>query len=186
LPLENNPHRNAYIEFPQYYLFPRRDELPSFDDLIASRDRVIERHPHLRIVGAHLGSLDHDVAEIARRMDRYPNFAVDTSARLYGLSFQDRQTVREFFIAYQDRILFGTDVDQEQPQSGVSPEERNRTLHALREAFQIAAGYFGSDQVVAIRERRVQGLGLPAEVLANLYRDNARSWYPALAADFAD
>ena len=183
LPLESNPYRNAYIQFPQYHLYHRRGELPTYAELIGSRDRVIERHPRLRIVGAHLGSMDHDVAEIARRFDRYPNFAVDTSARLYGLSMQDRQAVRRFFIDYQDRILFGTDVDIEQPQSTMPPEEQCRSRQTLHEAFQTATAFFGSDEVVAIRERRVQGLALPAEVMAKLCRDNASRWYPAMAVD---
>ena len=180
LPLEGNRLRAALDEFPQYHLYPRRHQLPSYEALIASRDRVIERHPNLRIVGAHLGSLDYDVAEIARRMDRYPNFAVDTSARLYSLSLHSREVVRQFITDYSDRVLFGTDVDLERAQSTLSPEEQERDLRSVRELFQSAFDYFGSNDMVKVRYHQVQGLDLPAEVLQKLFSDNARRWYPDL------
>jgi len=40
------------------------------------------------VIGAHLGSPDHDVDEIAWRLDRYPSFSVDTSARTADLARQ--------------------------------------------------------------------------------------------------
>ena len=59
----------------------------------------------------------------SRRLDRYPNLAVDISARLGDLAFQDSAKVRDFFLAYQDRILFGTDVVMRQRPSTMSEEK---------------------------------------------------------------
>ncbi|HXF62214.1 MAG TPA: amidohydrolase family protein, partial [Caldilineaceae bacterium] len=75
------PHYNYYRDNPQWHMYNRPD-MPSHAELIAARDRVLEKHPNLRIVGAHLASLEYDVDEVAARLDRYPNFAVDMSARL--------------------------------------------------------------------------------------------------------
>ena len=48
---------------------------------------------------------------MARRFDRYPNFAVDTAARVPYFMMQPRDKVRAFLIKYQDRILYGTDLE---------------------------------------------------------------------------
>ena len=181
-PLDGNPYRDVYVREPELHLYGRAG-LPPYGELIASRDRVLARHPDLRVVGAHLGSLEHDVAEIASRMDRHPNFAVDTSARLFSLALQPRQAVRQFLIAYQDRVLFGSDVVAEQPLSTLAPAEREQARRLLREAFESARAFFGSGNEVMIRGRKTQGLELPAEVLDRLFSANARRWYPALNAE---
>lgn len=180
LPLEGNPHRPALEAFPQYHLYPRRHLLPSYEALIASRDRVIERHPDLRIVGAHLGSLDHDLDGIARRLDRHPNFAIDVSARLYSLSLHPAEAVRRLILNHQDRIIYGTDVDLETPESARTPEEQARDLQSVREALRMAFDYFGSEGLVTVRYHQAQGLNLPGEVLRKLFAENARRWYPDL------
>ena len=71
---------------------------------------MLAAHPKLRVIGCHLGSMEHDVDEIAKRLDRYPNFAVDTAARVVNLMAQPREKVRAFLIKYQDRVLWGTDL----------------------------------------------------------------------------
>ena len=70
-------------------------------------------HPKLRFVGAHLGSLEYDVDRIAAFLDRYPNANVDMAARMSQLQYQSVRNydkVRNFFIKYQDRLLYGTDL----------------------------------------------------------------------------
>jgi predicted TIM-barrel fold metal-dependent hydrolase len=61
------------------YLHPER---PSKESILAARDHMVQHHPKLRVVGAHLGSMEDDVNEIAKRFDAYPNVAVDTAARV--------------------------------------------------------------------------------------------------------
>ena len=88
LPLDpQSVHYGYYSKNPEWHLYGRAG-FPSHDELIASRDRLLERHPRLTVIGAHLGSLEHDIDEIARRFDRYPNFHVDCSARTADLTRQ--------------------------------------------------------------------------------------------------
>jgi hypothetical protein len=54
----------------------------------------------MRYVGAHLASLEFDVAELAMRMDMYPNFAVEIGGRTRYLMWQAHGKVRAFFIKY--------------------------------------------------------------------------------------
>lgn len=174
-----NAHQGYYWEHPEWYMYNQRDH-PSHQDIIFARDRVLTHHPNLMVVGAHLGSLEYDVNEIATRLDHYPNFAVDTSARLHDLAYQDREVVREFFITYQDRILFGTDIVQREPQSELSEGERQHNLSQLQNRYQVDLTYFESDKKVLIRSREVQGLALPSAVLQKFYTTNAERWYPGI------
>ena len=67
------------------------------------------RYPKLRVVGCHLGSDEDDLARLARRLDAYPNFAVDTAARVRYFARGDRDQARQFLTHYQDRVLYATD-----------------------------------------------------------------------------
>jgi predicted TIM-barrel fold metal-dependent hydrolase len=153
----------------------------SHQALIDARDQVLARHPDLKVVGAHLGSLEYDVREIAKRLDRYPNFAVDSSARLHDLVYQDPEIVRRFFVDHQDRILFGTDiVTRRKSLSAMPATERQGVLQRIEARYRSEFAYLESDQVVTLRDHEVQGLGLPGSVLEKLYHSNAEAWYPGL------
>ena len=176
---ENNPHYGYYSNNPQWHMY-NKPEFPSHQRLMDARDHVLEKHPNLRIVGAHLGSLEYDVDEVAARFDRYPNFAVDISARLGDMALQDSAKVRQFLINYPDRVLFGTDVVMRQDLSAMSEEERSQKLESLRQTYQTHFAYFESDQMVQVRRRQVQGLGLSPDNLEKFYTTNAQNWYPGL------
>jgi predicted TIM-barrel fold metal-dependent hydrolase len=157
-----------------------KDQFPSHAALMAARDQVLAKHPKLRMIGAHLGSLEYDVDEVAARLDRYPNFAVDISARLSDLAIQDSAKVRDFFTNYQDRILFGTDVVMRQAPSALPPAERDNALNALRQTYEMHLAYLEATGPVQVRTYATQGLALPATVLDQIYRQNALTWYPRL------
>jgi len=174
-----NPHNGYYSQNPEWHMYNRPD-VPSHAAIMAARDHVLEKHPTLRVIGAHLGSLEYDVDEIARRLDAYPNLAVDTSARTYDLSLQSSDKVRAFMIAYQDRILFGTDLVRTDLRWSLDNEVRRRTLARVREVYQNERAYYESKGTVNVRGREVRGLGLPPEVLEKFYHRNARAWFPGV------
>jgi len=64
--------KSYYSEFPIYHMY-LHPEFPSYEQQIAARDRLLEKHPDLKFVGAHLGSLEWNVDELAKRLDRFPN-----------------------------------------------------------------------------------------------------------------
>jgi predicted TIM-barrel fold metal-dependent hydrolase len=178
--VDDNPHYGYYRRNPQWHMYDK-PAYPSHERIIAARDRMIERNPKLRIIGAHFGSLEYDVAEIARRLDRFPNFAVDSSARLHDLTYQDRETVRRFFLDYPDRVLFGTDLVHREPVSRMSDAERAEHLERIAERYASDFRYYESDAAMTLRGREVRGLGLPDAVLRRFCHDNAVAWYPGLA-----
>jgi len=182
--VEGKPHYGYYKSNPKWHMYGKKD-YPSHEEIITARDRVVEKYPNLPIIGAHLGSMEYDVNVIAERFEKYPNFSVDTSARLDDMVIQDSQVVRKFFMKYQDRILFGTDFGMLQPRKtkGLSEQEKEEKFNIYKGRLQDHHKYFGSSQEVTINERTVQGLGLPNEVLEKIYVTNAEKWYPGIAAN---
>ncbi|MFC1537537.1 amidohydrolase family protein [Gemmatimonadota bacterium] len=167
-----------YSEHPQYhgYLHP---EVPGYWEQIASRDSLLARHPGLRVVGAHLGSLEWNLEELAARFECYPNFAVDMAERIYNLQEHDRDQVRDFIITYQDRLLYGTDLVSGWGDKGVEGD-----LEKLEHTYLSDYRYFATDEQVKVHwispTTMVRGLALPASVLKKIFYGNARKWYPGL------
>lgn len=176
---EDNPYYGYYSRNPEWHMY-NRPEYPSHERLMTARDHMIEKHPDLRIVGAHMGSLEYDMDEVAARLKRYPNFAVDVSARAGDLARLDSSKVRSLFLEFPDRILFGTDVVMREDLSAKSEEDREKALKSLRRTYDTYFAYFESKGMVDMRGKQVQGLGLPESVLDQFYVTNAQSWYPGI------
>ncbi len=178
MPLEDmtvNNDRSYFKEHPEYHMF-LHPEYPSYEDQINARDRFLERHPDLRFVGAHLGSLEWDVNELAARLDRFPNMAVDMAARIPHLQHQtihNREKVRNFFIQYQDRLTYGS--DSEISESSI-PEEAKKHLH---ETWMADWKYFVTNETMTSPDvnGEFKGLKLPKEVVDKIYRENAKRWF---------
>jgi len=177
---EKNTLRTYYTNNPQWHMYGK-SEYPHHRDIMAARDRIVERHRDLRIVGAHLASLEYDVAEMARRFEKWPNFAVDTCgpSRIVNLAQQDRDTVRRFFADYQDRIIYGSDVSTKL-QSKLPAEEAAEGLETLKESFRIGWDYYATDKRLTVKGWHVHGLALDEAVLEKLFETNAEKWYPGL------
>lgn len=179
-PLETpSPHVAYYRNNPQWHMYGKPD-YPHHAQLMAARDRMVEKHPDLRVVGAHLGSLEYDLDAIAARLERYPNFAVDISARLDDFAVKDSDRVRDFVIRYADRILWGTDVVMRDKPSSLPEPARTQALATLRKTFETYTAYFETTDLVDVRGQVARGLGLPPDVLEKLYYTNAKTWYPGL------
>ncbi len=174
--------RNYFSKNPQYHGF-LHPEVPGYEQQIAARDAVLARHPKLKVVGCHLGSLEYDVDEIARRLDKYPNLAVDLAARLVHLQIQPRDKVRAFILKYQDRLLYGTDSDFGGGE-GTKPDNAERALTQLAAMYRAEATWLATDQMVPVPRAKEgfssQGLALPAGVLRKIYFENAKKWYPGI------
>jgi predicted TIM-barrel fold metal-dependent hydrolase len=168
----NAPSNNCK-DHPDWYMYGRTDA-PSKAKILAARDHLLEQYPKLRVVGAHLGSMESDVDQIAQRFDRYPNFAVDTAARVHSLALQPRDKIRAFFIKYQDRILYGTDLD------ALPGENVADAIHKWEWGYAHEWKYFATDETMEFEGRKVQGLKLPPTVLRKLYHDNAVHWIPSI------
>jgi hypothetical protein len=170
------PHSEYYRQNPKWHMYGK-EGFPSHEEIMAARDRLVHRHPRLRIIGAHLGSMEFDLAAIARRLEQFPNFAIDTAARLADLAYLG-PAVGQFIQKYSDRILWGTDLGTNPCHypEGYRPDRSE----LIRNTYKLEWDYFTTDKTLTISGRTVQGLNLPAPVQQRFFRDNARDWYPGL------
>ncbi len=160
-------HYGYYSKNTEWYVYGRKD-VPHHDDLMAARDNVMAKHPDLMFVAAHLGSLEHDLDALARRLDFFPNMYTDLSARVYVLRQMPLNKVHDFIVKYQDRILYATDADKFTPQ-GLTQQEREEFVAGLEKAYRNDFDYF------------VNTVKLPREALEKIYSKNALKLAPALA-----
>jgi predicted TIM-barrel fold metal-dependent hydrolase len=165
-----------FAENPQYHMY-LHPEYPSYEELIAARDRMLAKHPGLRYVGCHLGSQEWDVEVLANSLDQFPNMSVDMAARIPHFKIQDRDKVRDFIIQYQDRLLYGTDIGiRGDGEPGWSTEQARRILE---ETWLSDWEYFTTDQLFIQNDKvkEFRGLDLPLPVLEKIYDKNARRIY---------
>jgi predicted TIM-barrel fold metal-dependent hydrolase len=166
---------NYFARNPQYHMF-LHPEYPSYNDQINARDHMLEKHPDLVFIGCHLGSLEWNVDELAKRLDKFPNMAVDMSARICHLQFQsakDRQRVRDFCIKYQDRLLYGTDLSDNGTNNGEGLAKR------IHETWLDDWKYFATkDEMSSDKFKgKFEGLQLPRKVVDKIFNENAIKWY---------
>ena len=174
-PNPSSPDYSYYKEHPEEYAYLHPD-WPSKAAILAARDHLVAENPTLRVVGAHLGSMEADVDQIAQRLDRYHNFAVDMAARVPYFMLQPRDKVRAFLIRYQDRLLYATDLV-------VMPEAKTgEALEEFRSTYARDWKFFSTDENVEYMGHRYQGLALPLPVLRRLFHDNALHWFPGIVA----
>lgn len=164
-----------FAQNPQYHMF-LHPEYPSYEDQINARDHMLEMHPDLLFIGCHLGSLEWDIEELAKRLDKFPNMTVDMAARICHLQYQTvkyRDSVRNFCIKYQDRLLYGTDLSDDGTNNGV---EHAKQIH---EIWLNDWNYFTSkDEMISNQFKgKFTGLQLPKEVVNKIYSGNAIRWY---------
>lgn len=155
--------------------FPRRhrgDEEgdPSWEEVVNEQWRVFESHPNTTFIDAHLGWMGNDLARMGRLLDKYPNVYTEIAAVLAELGRQPR-FAREWFIKYQDRVMFGKDTWR--------PEE----YHVYFRVLETADEYFDY-----YRKRhalwKMYGLNLPDEVLKKVYYNNALKIIPGIDQSF--
>ena len=169
-------HKGYYSEHPEYHMY-LHPEFPSYEKQVQARDNMLEKHPDLIFIGAHLGSIEWSLDELAKRLDKYPNMNVDLArmSDLYLHAKNNWQKAHDFFIKYQDRLLYATDV-----QVGVAKDAKEMKRH-VHESRMYYWSFFVSDQ--AFTEEGIgsfKGLHLPKEVVDKFYFKNAQKWIPGL------
>jgi predicted TIM-barrel fold metal-dependent hydrolase len=138
-----------------------------FDELIAERNAMIKRHPNTKFILAHFGWHANDLARAGKFLDDNPNVYYDVAAVLYDFGRQPRAS-HEFFIKYQDRIVFGKDSYQ--------PDEYPyywRVFETNDEYFDYYRDYHAF--------WKLYGIGLPDPVLKKLYHQNALKLVPGIS-----
>ena len=171
MPLDaRNPEINYYSNNPQWHMYGK-PSAPVKEAILKSRDRLLAKYPKLRVVGCHLGSDEDDLTQLAKRLDAYPNFAVDTAARIRYFARGDRDKVREFLMHYQDRVLYATDYSYRDGDDSAA-------ALSLKATHDRDWDFFSNEGALAYNGIPTQGLALPGEVLQKIFHQNALRWFP--------
>jgi predicted TIM-barrel fold metal-dependent hydrolase len=174
-PNPESPDYDYYKENPQWYMYLHPDH-PRKEVILAARDHLLAENPKLRVVGAHLGSMETDVDEIAKRFERYPNFAVDTAARMEYLMIQPRNKVRNFLIKYHTRVVYGTDLEF------LTDEPAVDALKDWKETYARDWKFLATNETWQYHGHQIEGLALPEPVLREIFHENAVRWIPGIAS----
>jgi predicted TIM-barrel fold metal-dependent hydrolase len=153
---------------------------PTPEVIEKARENMHTKHPHTRFVNAHFAMLYYDMDKVAALLDRFPNADVELSATVQDLGRAPRQ-IREFFLKYQDRILFGSDGN---PGRGIDEfwVPHWRFLETFDEHFDHPAQLRSATGAPLHGRWRIYGIGLPDDVLRKVYFENALKYLPAARA----
>jgi predicted TIM-barrel fold metal-dependent hydrolase len=153
------------------------DDYPSKEELYDDVEELLSRHPDMVIVFAHFYFLSADLKRAADFLDRHPNTAYDLTPGielLYNMSRKPDEW-REFFVAYQDRILFGTDIATWQSvQQAVDRIWMVRNFLESDEEFRTPET---ADDLMTRYDEPFLGLHLDGEVLEKIYAANFRRFW---------
>jgi len=173
LPVDaQNEHYLTLREFPGWSFYGSHF---SKAELLGQRNRMVAAHPQTTFILPHVANHPENLASVAELLDAHPNVCIDFSARIDELGRQPH-TARDFFLSYQDRILFGLDM----PVSLEAYRCYFRFLETQDEYFDYP-DYIGRFGVYT--RWKLCGLGLPDDVLQKVYYRNAERIIPALRAD---
>ena len=166
-----SPDYEYYRDHPTAYMYGKQG-VPSKEEILRARDHVLEQNPNLRVVGAHLGSMESNLDDLAGHLDKYPNFAVDIAARMPYFEMQPREKMIAFITKYQDRLIYATDTEF----SG----EPDPAIRHIESVYANDWRYFATGDTLAYKGKPVKGLNLPEVVLRKIYHDNAAKWFPGI------
>lgn len=149
---------------PGRYRDPEKN--PSFEEILAEQHAVFKKHPNTTFINAHLGWMGNDLDRLGKHLDQYANVMTEIGAVLAELGRQPKRA-RQFFIDYQDRILFGKD------SYNVSEYYTYfRVLETEDEYFD----YYRKRHA----HWKIYGLSLPDTVLQKVYYKNALHLFPTI------
>lgn len=163
-------HNERWLEMKQFPDRHRGDttRFPSWEVVMKEQWNVFRKHPETTFINAHFGWMANDLDRLGNHLEEFPNVYAEIAAIIAELGRQPR-FAREFFIKYQDRLLFGKDTYR--------PEEYYtyfRVLESDDEYFD----YFRKRHAFW----KMYGLNLPDDVLKKVYYKNALKIIPGVDA----
>jgi hypothetical protein len=139
---------------------------PSFEEILAEQHDVFRKHLNTLFINAHLGWMGNDLDRLGTHLDTFPNVMTEIGAVLAELGRQPKRA-RQFFVDYQDRILFGKD------------------SYKVSEYYTYFRVLETNDEYFDYYRKRhahwkMYGLNLPDSILQKLYYKNALELFPSI------
>jgi len=162
--------------------FGDTNQFPPWKNLLEALSRVIGRHPNTTFVSVHFGNNAEELEWVDQEMARHPNLMVDLAARIPEIGRHNPQKVHDFFVKYQDRILFGTDFQSLERlmilgSSGneAPPSEADAEVFFRKEYRWLETWDKNWAHMTPIQGNwTIRSIGLPVSVLRKIYFDNGR------------
>jgi len=180
-PYDDKNERWKELKDHKSWWFGDKAKFPAREEILASLDRVIERHPKTTFVCVHFANNAEDLDWVERALDRRPNMMADLAARIPEVGRHDPEQVRRLFTKHQDRIVFATDFQvYDRLILGSSGNEPPPTDADAQTFFSKHWRWLETNDRDWPHMTPIQGdwnissIGLPAEVLRKIYFDNAR------------
>lgn len=145
---------------------------PTKEQLYAEVERVLDRCPNLKVIFAHFYFVSADLEMASKFLERNKNVCLDLTPGIemfYNFSAR-RDEWRDFFIHYQDRITYGTDIG-----GGQSIAEATSRAWIVREFLETDDEFLvpkESDSLLGGPEVPFKSLNLPNEALERIYARN--------------
>ena len=149
---------------------------------------VLKRHPRLKILFAHFFFMSAQLPRLAEIMDAYPNIMIDLTPgiEMYINFSSNVEQAREFFLKYQNRIVYGTDIGARAviSESGVDPKGGSSQvdLDESMSRCRITKSFLDSSDeyvveadgnfLVGTEDFTLRGLGLEDQVRQKIYSGN--------------
>jgi hypothetical protein len=142
---------------------------------------VLTRHPNLKIIFAHFFFLSAQLPRLASYLEQFPNMYVDLTPgiEMYHNFSKDIDAARDFFLKYQDRIIFGTDIGARallvDPEEGIQEDESGARVFVVRNFLENNSEFYpdaGSGFLFGTSDLPFHGIGLPQTVLEKIYYQN--------------
>jgi hypothetical protein len=167
----------------------------TFESQFAQLERMLEKYHDRLHLGAHMGGSLEALDLLGKRLKKYPNYILDMSATKWmvrAVAEQSAQALRDFFIEFQDRIVFGSDLvvgdkydwdhyasrywalqmtweSDYQGESPIEDPDGGKGFDPRTNTF---------DAAKADEKPKLAGIHLPDEVLLKIYRSNAKRLLP--------
>ena len=143
------------------------------ETLYSEVEEILSRHPNLRVIFAHFYFLSADLPRAGRFLETHKNTYLDLAPgieMLYNFS-KDPEASRDFFHAYEDRILFGTDIISDR-----TIEKASSRTHLVKRFLETSDTFTvrpKPDSLLGTPEEGIiHGIALPDEVLVKIFYQN--------------
>jgi len=135
----------------------------SYDRVYGQVYNVLEKHPKLKVVFAHFFFLSEHPEQLEQMFAKYPGVTVDLTpgSEMYSAFRDNRAYYRDFFIRYQDRILFGTD-------TSYSGSDMSRFV----DRGKAVEKFLTTDEKMTVISVETKGLALPKPVCNKILGEN--------------
>jgi predicted TIM-barrel fold metal-dependent hydrolase len=158
-----------------------REPYPTRQEMYDQAEAILARHPKLKLILAHFLFLWGELPQARRFLEAHPSVAFDLTPGVQGYVElgQDIDTARRFFLDFQDRLVYGTDI-------GALPLlDPTVAFDVEREAGQpwLVRSFLETDWDIpfpeqigiistGISENRLRGISLPLLILKKIYQLN--------------